>query len=591
MTRKDLWGFLLVLGTATTLFGYQALRGDQASRLFHVLAQVDPTLYRNDWYVQAYKGMNPHAPYFNTLGAMIEAVGLSNALQLAYLIFMSVLFIGSVLLYRALRPQDSEWAGWLAAIAVIFCHTGDLGTNPIFESQFKPRQFANALALLSFALLMKRPFRASQALGAGVFVTLALLAHIGVGILVVGFFGLVVAWWMFQGSVSKRDGAIFLLLDAAALLTRLPYLLRVDSRLSSTPDQIALVKQFYIFTHMGHFYPPSWPVEVWLGALALVLFALGCRDKIDLQVRRPLRSAGIIVGLLLTLGLVFSSVLFVYKIVLAQPFRLTTVTRAVLSVVLSIRLVSLWGEEKATMGKPRALFLLASLTNDWAFVVASVSELVGARLPRSHALLPWFSALAVTVWIEPKTGALQLIALALGLLIQLLKPSEKVLPLVALLSLSLPLTLFLAQRITPDAPWVKSMAVRWLFMESPGIGVEPIALWARQNTDPDAVFLTPPGVAGFRLWSRRAVVLDFTTPPLSAPEIRVYKSRRSELLKYLASHPQADIGNLYQTLTAEELLDYATRYGATHIVTGRALSHPRLKFLKEAGGFYLYETG
>ncbi len=44
MRPNDRWGYLLVLGTALTLFGYQALRGDEASRLFHMFAQIYPEL-------------------------------------------------------------------------------------------------------------------------------------------------------------------------------------------------------------------------------------------------------------------------------------------------------------------------------------------------------------------------------------------------------------------------------------------------------------------------------------------------------------------------------------------------------------------
>ena len=129
----------MIWGSTTTLFGYQALRGDQASRLFHLMALLDDSLFTRDWYVQGYDEMNPHRPYFLALGSLVRLVDWFPALLLSYLLFLAVLFCASVITYRALRPSDAYWASWLAALAVIFCQAGDLGVNPIFD--FTPNVF------------------------------------------------------------------------------------------------------------------------------------------------------------------------------------------------------------------------------------------------------------------------------------------------------------------------------------------------------------------------------------------------------------------------------------------------------------------
>ena len=82
--------------------------------------------------------------------------------------------------------------------------------------------------------------------------------------------------------------------------------------------------------------------------------------------------------------------------------------------------------------------------------------------------------------------------------------------------------------------------------------------WARRSTPKDAVFLTPPREAGFRVFSERTVVgewKDGTQQYFDDGFVREWGDRM-----------QALRGDAYASLSDRELLDLAARYGASYIV-------------------------
>jgi len=641
----------MIWGSTTTLFGYQALRGDQASRLFHLMALLDDSLFTRDWYVQGYDEMNPHRPYFLALGSLVRLVDWFPALLLSYLLFLAVLFCASVITYRALRPSDAYWASWLAALAVIFCQAGDLGVNPIFESQFKPRMMANALAFCAFGLMLRRPLNTRQASLAGLCVVLSMLAHLGVGILVVGLFGLSALWWCLKRDKSGIElpaGLCFLAFNVVALLLRLPYLLGVDDRLASSQAEIELMKEHYILGHAGHFYPPAWPPELWCGAAALLLLALHRLPQLPGPALYRLRTAGIVLGAVLLIGLVNSSAMWIYKLVLIQPFRLVTVGRSVLAVLVAVNLTRIWLSEEP-MARERSLILLCSLTDNRVLVAACLFEvlvvchksLFGLGPPESGRGLTAFSSrapgtpqknrrahnhsppvngyptstpknfrdkplaryrqrvlvlqppiiLAFSLWLAPKTAILIVACLLIALALRFHTLAGKSYIPLALLSAAVPIAVLVLQTLQPRSAWAEKSATRWQFLGIPSLGLERVAQWARLETEKESLFLTPPGIPGFRVWSQRAIVLDLTTPPLSAPEIREFQNKISQLSERLSGTQvknSAEVHGLYLSAGAEDFVALGILFEADYIVTIGPRQHESLEPVFRDGEFHVY---
>jgi len=106
--------------------------------------------------------------------------------------------------------------------------------------------------------------------------------------------------------------------------------------------------------------------------------------------------------------------------------------------------------------------------------------------------------------------------------------------------------------------------------------------WARRSTPKDAVFLTPPREAGFRVFSERTVVgewKDGTQQYFDDAFVREWGDRM-----------QALRGDAYASLPDRELLDLAARYGASYIVLPARPIRPGLVPVYRAKGYAIYRA-
>jgi hypothetical protein len=97
--------------------------------------------------------------------------------------------------------------------------------------------------------------------------------------------------------------------------------------------------------------------------------------------------------------------------------------------------------------------------------------------------------------------------------------------------------------------------------------------WAR-TTGKDSVFLIPPDLDGFRLSSRRAVVVDWKSTPFAGTQLEEWY-RRIDAVSGM-THPrtpaQAVAG--YAGLSGSRLADLAETYGASYVVLREPTRQP-----------------
>jgi len=119
-------------------------------------------------------------------------------------------------------------------------------------------------------------------------------------------------------------------------------------------------------------------------------------------------------------------------------------------------------------------------------------------------------------------------------------------------------------------------------------------------TPKDALILIPPSRFEFRFFSRRSVVFDFFAFPYTAPSMREWLDRFESITKYtepdrslqaVREVPWQDLDKAYRSLSGQEILHIARRFGADYVLTQPAW-HPDFPghVLFRLGGWVVYDT-
>jgi hypothetical protein len=142
-----------------------------------------------------------------------------------------------------------------------------------------------------------------------------------------------------------------------------------------------------------------------------------------------------------------------------------------------------------------------------------------------------------------------------------------------------------ASRGLPVVVAVASLALvmrpRWDTISHPRIAVaswgfetDDLYEWARTTTPVDAVFLTPPSLAGFRLLARRAIVVDLKSPPLVPDELVEWYRRLCRVTGDAQLHDVPQANRLWNATPKAVLLERAKELGADYLVLDRRAETP-----------------
>jgi len=128
--------------------------------------------------------------------------------------------------------------------------------------------------------------------------------------------------------------------------------------------------------------------------------------------------------------------------------------------------------------------------------------------------------------------------------------------------------------VTALAIWGSPLAGGLTASPAGGAGELALEAWARTQTPTDALFLTPPGMARFRLVARRAVVADTKSPPLR-PDLLVAWYRRLCAVVQVDSAPTHEwIEDRWAQMSPEQIQTVAHTFGADYIVVAATTKLP-----------------
>ncbi len=117
--------------------------------------------------------------------------------------------------------------------------------------------------------------------------------------------------------------------------------------------------------------------------------------------------------------------------------------------------------------------------------------------------------------------------------------------------------------------------------------------WVRGHTPVDAEFLVPPDAGTFRLLARRAIYVDFKSPPLVPDELVEWYRRLGRVVAF--EHPVSipDVRARWDKLSAAERLDRGRELGVQYVVMDRGAAHASLPIepVFHNAGYAVYPTG
>lgn len=588
----------LTLGAAMTLAlaGYRFGESNHAVYLVDALRRNDPTLLANDWWTQS--TLQYHF-VFNWLSALLMKTDLIEPAFLAGYLGLAILL--HVAWRRLTLAGGGDDAVYLASVVLYHLMAAGTGLGMyhfLQDSSFLPSNVSNVAMLWAVYLWVRgRAAWSGLAFGiAGLFHLNHALAGIGLWIGLTGLGVLrsraarpnqdrLISASPFAATMTRRAWALGTLLLAGLSAPAVAPALK--SVLNQTdPLPLGEFVDLYVrLRHPHHYDPSTWPAALWITFLVPVLLAvpayrLARRDAPTAELRRAADAFALFL-LMLVLALAGAGLWYVSEPLIQMSLYRFSIYPKLLSCVAAAWLI--WGTRHGRAGL-RALVIAALLVFSAVIVIEAASETLASRVPRFlrvNAVPLWLFALLATVaLLRPRV--LGWGRAAFGTLTA------------ACVVASLGLT------------W-RQLGIAHDGLRGDDAGYMELCAWARHNTPADAVFLVPPDEQSFRLHARRAIVVNFKNVPQLSGELVEWRDRLEAVLdlddvRSLAGPPSdrhsfdetlAAIRDEYATLSAEQLVATARRYGARYVIAVRPLDSPALArvplFSDSSHTYFLYD--
>ncbi len=579
--------------------GYQFGRGNHHVYLLDAFRRNDPTLFANDWYVT--QTLQYHGVFNRVAEGLIDLGMLQAGFFAFFLALVAFLHVGWYWLVRQLGGNSAVYL----LSAVIF-HIFAAGTVPglyhfLQDGSFLPSNVA-AVAMLWAIVLWNARFPVL----CGLLLGLAGLWHLNYAVVSVGLWVVLVGCYAFLpgqmpifrgrpgsatppptslGRLADRRLVLGTLLATVPSLVNIALALQVKLANTGTMPHAEFVNLYARLRHGHHYDPLALPTVLWVIFLlplptTWLAWYISRPAGTHVFARREAAKVFLYFGVLLAVSFVFAGVWFVSEALIQMSMWRFAVFVKLLSCIATAWLLLAW----------RPWLRRATLAG---LAVLAVVVTVGAatlHMPRAGPFIPEAASDYVTrirpaIWLG--VALLTASALWLNLAPRLARRRQRRLAFGGVAAVGLFLAAFATNPEGMTTP--------------PPNSPEMIALgdFARDNTPRDALFLTPPDDASFRLLARRATVITFKSVPQLNGELPAWRDRLQDVLglsdlmqlprPYELTLPA--IARRYDSLPAEHLLDVAEQYDARYLVTRVPLNSPQLQLAWTASSrrLYLYD--
>jgi len=529
---------------------------------------MDPGLYPGDVMVATAESFP--TVFYRLLAVLLPGPGsIPAAFFFLYAATMAATFAG---IYRIGRWAGGDGAGALAVLFAVPVRIG-LAGEALYRPAFSHSHVASALAIWAMAWFLEgRRFLPLLVLSLGAY------NHLLYSVYVLAPMLLVV---LFERRAAGTPRTLRLL--AAGVLPLLPLLVwAVAHGTPMTPEWLELLR----VRSSHHSFPSAFLSDLPDTAALLALGALFA-SSLSVERRRLVALFTLAIAVLFVVGTVFTEWLPVKAVLQLQPHRAWRFLLVLLQSVIAAGVVA--GYREGGLARAVAVTTAVLVFVPGLEVLLPVVVAVQAIAGRPAAA-PWarLAAAAVLVLVRRWGGQPASVEFLADLLPHLVAPLVMGAAALAVLVtvgrqlggtarrvLAAGAALGTLLWMTPQA--YATARVRW-----EAGGWREAQDWARRSTPKDAVFLTPPREAGFRVFSERTVVgewKDGTQQYFDDAFVREWGDRM-----------QALRGDAYASLPDRELLDLAARYGASYIVLPARPIRPGLVPVYRAKGYAIYRA-
>lgn len=517
------------------LIGYRAYRTDHMTQIPMFLKQLDPTLYTRDWFFEG-------SGQFCVRKVFISfELGLYNILgrRIEWMLFLQFGFclLGSVIaLWATCRVlKKGYWLplAWIFVLGCLNSYAGLAGTR-LFDDITIPRIYPYMACLLSVPLILTQRYVAAGLLlgGTGLFQGAPSLQFLPVAII-----------WIFSLRGMRGGWKSALMLATAFLLCYWPQFIMARDLLKTKLYSPAEVIHWLAYVrHPHHMLPLHFRPDAYVEMLVLLGFVwsrLRLR-KIDAQSERILNLSGVLLAYLLV-AVVFICVIPIADWIIFQPMRIVSTFRIFVLFFVAEHLLELL-QHRRRFHLLRAAFLIIALINakkhPEPFTILLLCETLyswieaNGRTATYETITKWLLLISQAAWLPmgiTRTGFLVLFWAALALPVDPIhywlrrlawRPSR------ARIATALVLPQILFYGLLTSSPfqgwesnpgkwsWLQKahyrFALAYQFHPFPDGALERAALWTRDHTPNNALFLIPPstGEESFHIWSHRSVVFN-----------------------------------------------------------------------------------
>lgn len=513
---------IFVIATISILFSffykYAFVITNQFTQFPIILSLLDPNYLTNDWYVTVSREFGPRTIYALYMSQTARILTLPSAVFLNYVLY--VFFVAYPTYLLSYHFFKRRFIALCTTICILFGTSITLGGNLVMTRDLSAPQLPLALSLMGITLLVKRNYFFSA-----IFFSLSSYLHpLGIESAFLFYASMTLVFVSMKKSVLpliKTSILPYFLFSLPALLLYAIGGSKSNVSSSTKIDILAYMRNPH------HFVPSTWQFNEYIFFLAFLLltssFLYAMRKHINNDSYRFLFISTTAILFACLIGYLSVEVIPFYPLVVAQPFRMT-------------------------------LYLY------WLGAIVILSSSFRASLQNRHYLtlfltIPLFFS---TQWYEQTIGKVTVLTLFLSVL--LIVFFKKIPKGVFVFLLFFYFSLF-------------SYHDRFNFssyIPHPTDETE-LALWVKNHTPPDTIFLVPPEFEQFRLISNRAIVADWKAFPFQEEAMIEWADRMCAIALISQCNyrfiKQDIVYQGYRKNTLETLLLLKEKYGFSYVVT------------------------